>query len=332
MKPLTEREKKIFKLIVFSYIENGLPLGSTNLIQKYNLSLSSATIRNVMASLEKKKIIEKTHSSSGRIPTTDGLKFYTEHFNNNLDDKLYFKIKDIFSKRRINIEDTIDEAAKLISDISGLTLVTSNKNANETEVLKSITLTKINKNEVVIVLITSIGRIINKTILLTKTVKMEDLRIAVRIFQERLIDSLIIEIRKKLEFLSPILKKEISNYDELIEAFVNNVFYFEKKQKNKVFGENYIIQDKQIEREKITEIIHIIENKSIWEMMEEFVSEDEQIKISISNSNNISLISKRITIDNKIRDISIIGTKKMDYSIAKNFLNTIEEFIKKEKN
>ncbi|MGL5520372.1 MAG: heat-inducible transcriptional repressor HrcA [Metamycoplasmataceae bacterium] len=332
MKPLTEREKKIFKLIVFSYIENGLPLGSTNLIQKYNLSLSSATIRNVMASLEKKNFIEKTHSSSGRIPTIDGLKFYTEHFNNNLDDKLYFKIKDIFSKRRMNIEDTIDEAAKLISDISGLTLVTSNKNANETEVLKSITLTKINKNEVIIVLITSIGRIINKTILLTKTVKMEDLRIAVRIFQERLIDSLIIEIRKKLEFLSPILKKEISNYDELIEAFVNNVFYFEKKQKNKVFGENYIIEDKQIEREKISEIINIIENKSIWEMMEEFVSEDEQIKISISNTNNISLISKRITIDNKIRDISIIGTKKMDYSIAKNFLNTIEEFIKKEKN
>ncbi|MGL5521964.1 MAG: heat-inducible transcriptional repressor HrcA [Metamycoplasmataceae bacterium] len=332
MKPLTEREKKIFKLIVFSYIENGLPLGSTNLIQKYNLSLSSATIRNVMASLEKKNFIEKTHSSSGRIPTIDGLKFYTEHFNNNLDDKLYFKIKDIFSKRRMNIEDTIDEAAKLISDISGLTLVTSNKNANETEVLKSITLTKINKNEVIIVLITSIGRIINKTILLTKTVKMEDLRIAVRIFQERLIDSLIIEIRKKLEFLSPILKKEISNYDELIEAFVNNVFYFEKKQKNKVFGENYIIEDKQIEREKITEIINIIENKSIWEMMEDFVSEDEQIKISISDTNNISLISKRITIDNKIRDISIIGTKKMDYSIAKNFLNTIEEFIKKEKN
>ncbi|MGL5357651.1 MAG: heat-inducible transcriptional repressor HrcA [Metamycoplasmataceae bacterium] len=332
MKPLTEREKKIFKLIVFSYIENGLPLGSTNLIQKYNLPLSSATIRNVMASLEKKNFIEKTHSSSGRIPTTDGLKFYTEHFNNNLDDKLYFKIKDIFSKRRMNIEDTIDEAAKLISDISGLTLVTSNKNANETEVLKSITLTKINKNEVIIVLITSTGRIINKTILLTKTVKMEDLRIAVRIFQERLIDSLIIGIRKKLEFLSPILKKEISNYDELIEAFVNNVFYFEKKQKNKVFGENYIIEDKQIEREKISEIINIIENKSIWEMMEEFVSEDEQIKISISNTNNISLISKRITIDNKIRDISIIGTKKMDYSIAKNFLNTIEEFIKKEKN
>ncbi|MGL4343473.1 MAG: heat-inducible transcriptional repressor HrcA [Metamycoplasmataceae bacterium] len=324
---LVKKEIEIFELIVKFYINTGMPVGSVNLIKKFNLNVSSATIRNIMASLEKKNMIEKSHISSGRIPSTLGLKYYAEFLADTPDEILLNKIKDIFSKRRINIDETIDEAAKLISEISGLTLITSDNSDINDILLKSISLTQINKNESIVVLITSSGDVFNKTIALNDSMKINDLKVAIRLFQERLIDSKLRELKTKTKILIPLLKKQIKNCDEIIEAFVNNVFYFNQEHNQKVYGKNFIIKTEDIERDKLNEIIELIENKSIWESIEEFSSKDEKMKIEIQDS-NISLMSKRISVGNKSKDISIIGTKRMDYSTAKNVLNIIEDLLK----
>ena len=73
---ISEREKLVLNAIVDYYLTVGDTIGSRTLVKKYGIELSSATIRNVMADLEDMGFIEKTHTSSGRIPTDMGYKYY----------------------------------------------------------------------------------------------------------------------------------------------------------------------------------------------------------------------------------------------------------------
>ena len=73
-----EIKNKILKYIIEEYISSSKPIGSVYLIEKYNLGISSATVRNVMVDLEKENLIEKSHTSSGRIPTPNGYEYYAK--------------------------------------------------------------------------------------------------------------------------------------------------------------------------------------------------------------------------------------------------------------
>jgi len=77
-KMITDREKLVLGAIIEHYLVTGDTIGSRTLVKKYNIEYSSATIRNVMADLEDLGYLCKTHTSSGRIPTDMGYKFYLE--------------------------------------------------------------------------------------------------------------------------------------------------------------------------------------------------------------------------------------------------------------
>ena len=75
---LTERQLLILDLIVRHYIEFEEPIGSKTLLKESALSLSSATIRNEMMRIEELGFLEKMHSSSGRIPSIQGYRYYVD--------------------------------------------------------------------------------------------------------------------------------------------------------------------------------------------------------------------------------------------------------------
>lgn len=78
MHDLTQRQVGILKSLIEEYIDTAEPVGSETLEKKYSLSASPATIRNEMVALTKKGYLKKTHSSSGRVPTSAGMKFYVK--------------------------------------------------------------------------------------------------------------------------------------------------------------------------------------------------------------------------------------------------------------
>ncbi len=76
MHDLTERQVQILKNLIEEYIETADPVGSETLEKKHNLSASPATIRNEMVRLEELGYLKKPHTSAGRVPTPDAMKFY----------------------------------------------------------------------------------------------------------------------------------------------------------------------------------------------------------------------------------------------------------------
>lgn len=79
MADLTQRQIKILKCIAEEFIETADPVGSETIEKKYNLGISSATIRNEMSSLTQLGYLKKGHLSAGRSPTSMGLKYYVRN-------------------------------------------------------------------------------------------------------------------------------------------------------------------------------------------------------------------------------------------------------------
>ena len=75
---LDDRKKRILQAIVDYYLDNAEPIASKIIANDYGLELSSATIRNEMAEMEEMGLIEKPHTSSGRIPSDLGYRYYVD--------------------------------------------------------------------------------------------------------------------------------------------------------------------------------------------------------------------------------------------------------------
>jgi heat-inducible transcriptional repressor len=73
---LTERQKLILALVIRDYIDTAQPVGSASLVQKYNLDISSATVRNEMVALTEKGYLRQPYTSAGRVPTEDGYRYF----------------------------------------------------------------------------------------------------------------------------------------------------------------------------------------------------------------------------------------------------------------
>src|SRR5260370_17073166 len=75
---LNERAQLLLKALIENYIRDGQPVGSRTLSRDSGLSLSSATIRNVMADLEDLGFVASPHTSAGRVPTDNGYRFFVD--------------------------------------------------------------------------------------------------------------------------------------------------------------------------------------------------------------------------------------------------------------
>ena len=75
---LSERQKLVLIAIIEEYVKTNEPVGSFALVKRPELNFSSATLRNDMAQLEEMGFLEKTHTSSGRVPSVKGYRFYVE--------------------------------------------------------------------------------------------------------------------------------------------------------------------------------------------------------------------------------------------------------------
>ena len=117
---MNEREQLILKAVIKHYLDFGESVGSRTLEKKYNIGVSSATIRNTMADLEDKGLIVKTHTSSGRIPTSEGYRLYVEELLKirDISQEEKAKVFETYNKKINQIDAIFEETSRLLSKIS----------------------------------------------------------------------------------------------------------------------------------------------------------------------------------------------------------------------
>jgi heat-inducible transcriptional repressor len=103
---LTARQTSLLKTIIDEYIKTADAVGSENLDKKYNLGVSPATIRNEMALLTKSGYLKQPHTSSGRVPTPQAMKFYIDQL---MEEKQMSLVDEVKQKKKYGIPEKIDD-------------------------------------------------------------------------------------------------------------------------------------------------------------------------------------------------------------------------------
>jgi len=118
---IRDREREILGLIIDSYIEESKPISSAYICGKYHLSCSSATIRNIMVSLERQGLLSHIYTSSGRVPTQNGFRRYVENFDNQ--DSLQERPVNLgpYTLSQPSVEEVINHTLDVLVQLSGYT-------------------------------------------------------------------------------------------------------------------------------------------------------------------------------------------------------------------
>jgi heat-inducible transcriptional repressor len=155
LKALDERSREIFKKIVESYLATGDPVGSRNLSRIIPMTLSPASVRNVMSDLEAAGLLYSPHTSAGRLPTHQGLRFFVDALME-FGDLSAEERRDIEAQVKAaatgrNLEETLTEASNLLSGLSrGAAVVVASK-ANKR--LKHIEFVRLDGEQALVVLV-----------------------------------------------------------------------------------------------------------------------------------------------------------------------------------
>ncbi len=121
MAELTDRRKELLKIIIDEYIETAEAVGSENIVEKHNLGVSPATVRNEMVALTTSGYLKQPHTSAGRVPTPMGLKFYVDNLmkENTLPVKDEVTIKESLWEQRFQFHRLLRQAARELSTQTG---------------------------------------------------------------------------------------------------------------------------------------------------------------------------------------------------------------------
>ena len=258
---LNGRQSELLKLIVEDYIKTARPVSSTSLCEVMNCS--SATVRNEMSFLEENGLIEKTHISSGRIPSEKGYRYYVDNIMKpkEITGEDMLKLQTIFHNNQLMLADYITKSVEIVSEMTSLTAIVLGSSSKENKVSK-IEVIPLNENSLVAIIITDKGHVEHKNINLTENVSIVDIKKTVDLINKMIIGTPIDEVGTKLEYeVKPIIEKYIKQHEVLYNAFYNAFTDFTNSSYTMTGRQNILMQPEFDDTEKIRDIINKFEDK-----------------------------------------------------------------------
>ncbi|UQS85470.1 heat-inducible transcriptional repressor HrcA [Apilactobacillus apisilvae] len=209
---LSERQKTVLEVIVSDYTKSGVPVGSKALSNQLPVHVSSATVRNDMAYLEKMGLIAKTHSSSGRVPSIEGYRYYVDNLLNPnpidfTDSKI---IENALGGHFGKIDEIVEQSANILSNLTNYTALALKPEQQVSRRLRSFRLVPLGDRQVMAILITDDQDVINQLFHISNDINGDQLDSVVRLINDKLIGRTISEVLKLL--LKGDLTKEVIKY------------------------------------------------------------------------------------------------------------------------
>ncbi len=199
----SNRKLKILAKVVEEYIRTGEPIGSKAIAQSFGTPISSATIRNDMAALEKMGLLEQPHTSAGRVPSYLGYRLYIEQLMDReiLTQGEMDEIDQMIENSGHTPDEVIDNCAKLLALKTGCTIVSTN-NLPQYTVISKVEVIPTGRRLYALLMVTTGGTVKNKVCRVEFDITHEQLEFFAQVMNENLsglkIDSLTDEMLDKL--------------------------------------------------------------------------------------------------------------------------------------
>ncbi len=322
---ISDREKLVLNAIIDYYLTFGDTIGSRTLVKKYGIELSSATIRNVMADLEDMGFIAKTHTSSGRIPTDIGYKYYLNELLKieRITKEEKENINLVYNKRMNELDNILKKTSNLLSSLTNYAGIAIEPKTTSEKVSR-IELVHIDNYFVMLVIVMEDRRVKTKNIHLNYPISKEELE------------------RKAIELNKKIRKHEIDIYQ--IEKYIHgdeDILYVDEME-NEEFSKYFInnlpsmLKDRTID--EVAEVIEFFnERKDIKDLFERLIEQKshERKKVNvifgdelgIKELEDFSFVYSIYNIGGSQGIIGVMGPKRMAYSKTVGLMNHVSEEV-----
>ena len=317
---MDERKKKILQAVIDEYVNTAEPVSSAALVEKYGLNYSSATVRNELAELEKNGYLDKTHTSSGRVPSETGYRFYVDELVKE-DDISLEEMKYIQSKlsTKVNeIEDLAKIATSTLSEITHYTTVAIGPKA-ETQLIEEIKFVLLGTRMLMVVIVTDSGLVKETIIKYDEDITLGQVETLNNLFNAKLKGKPLSKIDKPMEeYIFSEIKYSIKVIKPIIEQ-INKIIdeaetiYLEGA--NRAFD---LPEFKSLELAK--NFVNVLDEKeAMLEILDSGVAKDINVYIGDENDKeelkDFSVVTFKHSVGNKeLGTIGIIGPKRMNYS------------------
>ena len=326
---LSERKKQILKAIVEAHISGGEPVGSKYIVENKQLACSSATIRNEMSELEELGFLEKPHTSSGRVPSEQGYRFYVDsllqHYAMTASEVA--QINQILKAKMSELDGILERASKLASNLTNYTGFAVRPKYSSVTVSKFEAI-EIDEGNLLLVMITSNGSVKTNRLHVDGGCSRESLGLLTRVLNENLVglgsEEITLPILVKLEnemgefahLINPVIKVI---YDTMNEADDGDL---------RISGLNRLLQYPEFSNaERFGQLLSALESKE--DIVNLVSSGKDDVNVIIGSEgeykvmDNSSVIYKPIKKNGRtVGAIGVIGPLRMDYAKV---LATIEE-------
>ena len=325
---ISEREKLVLNAIVDYYLTVGDTIGSRTLVKKYGIELSSATIRNVMADLEDMGFIEKTHTSSGRIPTDMGYKYYlTELLKvEKITQEEIENINNVYNRRVDELENILKQTSTLLSKLTNYAGIAVEPKPDNTKVDR-VELVYIDEYLIMAVIVMEDRRVKTKNIHLPYPITKDEVDKKVVELNDKIKNNEIAinDIEKFFTESSDIIY-EYDDEDELSKYFINNL--------------PGVLKDRDIE--EVTDVIEFFnERKDIRDLFEKLIEQKAKEnsktnvnvilgdELGIKELEDFSFVYSIYNLGGAQGIIGVMGPKRMAYSKTMGLINHVSREVNK---
>lgn len=331
---------QILFTIINSYILGGEPVGSKSLADDYSFDVSAATIRNDMSDLEKKGLLKKAHTSSGRLPSDKGYRFFVDYLieNNLIEEKTspnFAKLKNSLDKRYHNATDIVNSATKILAGITNLTAV-SVTYKNQIKSITNIEMMKVNDYSLLLIVVYDNGLIVNDLINLNYGIEKEDLDFLNTLLQKKLIGSSIFDLSDKIIKIEEKLNLNYKYLLDIIKTKMQNESTKDSKQDIQIEGLGNIFRFKEFDDiVKAREFINLFESPDI---ITDFLTDnnDKSLVITIGEENEIDQLKENTIItsyfkvdENTIGQIGVVGLTRINYKEVIESIKLVSDLLNK---
>ena len=323
---LNERSREIFRQIVDSYLTTGEPVGSRNLSRIIPMTLSPASVRNVMQDLEQLGLIYAPHASAGRLPTELGLRFFVDALMQigdlNNDDRL--AIEGQVAAAGTTVENVLTEASGLLSGLARAAGVVLTAKVNVR--LKHIEFVRLEPERALVILVGEDGQVENRIVNLPIGLPTSALTEAGNFLNAHIRSKTLNEARAELEKALEAARAELDQLTQkIIEAGLASWSGGERDvRKLIVRGHANLLDDlKAVEDlERVRLLFDELETKRGVADLLGRAENAEGVRIFIGSENKLFSLSGSSTIISPYRDsagglvgvIGVIGPTRLNYA------------------
>lgn len=333
---MDSRKQKILEAVVLDYIETAEPVGSRTISKKYDLGVSSATIRNEMSDLEEMGLIEQPHTSAGRVPSDAGYRYYVDYLmeKSNIKDEAKQLINQAIQDKQQQVGDVLKDSMKMLAEATNCTTVML-LDENWGSRLQLIQLLLVEPGKALMVIITEEDKIENRFLEIPESMTKDDLDLVSKLMNQNL------KGLKVNDWQTSILEnifKNLTRQRQVVDCalgMLSSILNMEDKDK-KIYldgGLNMLSQPEFKDVNKVKSLLHSLEQK---EIVTQLMEADDETGITVKIGSETGLDEVKdcsvIVANYKVKGetvgkVGLIGPTRMDYATAVSMLDTMAQTL-----